>query len=239
MTGMRPCACSTAMRIRSLCSSKSTVGDSPVVPTTTMPSVPSATCQSMSLRKRWRSRLPSSSIGVMMATRLPVIMGAILNLLRDIDRADALRHRRLGPLHFSFLEAEDPQRRKSLRQLPRLEEESRIRRPAEPFVPDHERLVDQHAALCQGLLNESEQGAMQVIGNDDRAEALTGERPRALLQVGLHELDAGNLLRLAIHGDDVEAAPGEEARVAAAAARDVEHRAARDHRRPTCHPLRG
>ena len=35
------------MRISSLCSSKSTVGDSPVVPTTTMPSVPSATCQSM------------------------------------------------------------------------------------------------------------------------------------------------------------------------------------------------
>ena len=31
------------------CSSKSTVGDSPVVPTTTMPSVPSSMCQSMRL----------------------------------------------------------------------------------------------------------------------------------------------------------------------------------------------
>src|SRR5258706_477431 len=43
MIGMRPCECCTAMRISSLCSSKSTVGDSPVVPTTTMPAVPSAT----------------------------------------------------------------------------------------------------------------------------------------------------------------------------------------------------
>ena len=45
----------TAMRISSLCSSKSTVGDSPVVPTTTMPSVPSATCQSISFLKAPRS----------------------------------------------------------------------------------------------------------------------------------------------------------------------------------------
>ena len=36
MTGMRPAACSTAMRISSPCSSTSTVGDSPVVPTATI-----------------------------------------------------------------------------------------------------------------------------------------------------------------------------------------------------------
>ena len=74
MIGMRPRACWTPMRMSSLCSSKLTVGDSPVVPTTTMPSVPSATCQSMSARNRARSRLASSRIGVMIATRLPVIM---------------------------------------------------------------------------------------------------------------------------------------------------------------------
>jgi hypothetical protein len=72
--GMRPCECSTATRISSLCSSKSTVGDSPVVPTTTMPSVPSATCQSIRLRNDARSMRPSSCIGVTMATKLPVIM---------------------------------------------------------------------------------------------------------------------------------------------------------------------
>ena len=77
MIGMRPRECWTAMRISSLCSSKSTVGDSPVVPTTTMPSVPSATCQSISFLKRGEVELPSCSsrfIGVTIATRLPVIM---------------------------------------------------------------------------------------------------------------------------------------------------------------------
>ncbi|CPN08687.1 Uncharacterised protein [Bordetella pertussis] len=47
MTGMRPAACSTATRMSSACSSIETEGDSPVVPTTTRPSVPSATCQSI------------------------------------------------------------------------------------------------------------------------------------------------------------------------------------------------
>ena len=51
MIGTRPAACSTLTRMISQCSSTSTVGDSPVVPTTPMQSVPSATCQSISLRK--------------------------------------------------------------------------------------------------------------------------------------------------------------------------------------------
>jgi hypothetical protein len=50
MIGTRPLACSTATRMISRCSSTSTVGDSPVVPTTPMQSVPSAMCQSTSLR---------------------------------------------------------------------------------------------------------------------------------------------------------------------------------------------
>ncbi len=43
ITGTRPRACSTAVLISRQCSSKSTVGDSPVVPTITMPDVPLAT----------------------------------------------------------------------------------------------------------------------------------------------------------------------------------------------------
>jgi len=78
MIGMRPRECWTATRISSLCSSTSTVGDSPVVPTTTMPSVPSSTCQSISRLNAPKSSAPSCSpagfIGVTMATRLPVIM---------------------------------------------------------------------------------------------------------------------------------------------------------------------
>ena len=51
ITGTRPADCSTATLMISQCSATSTVGDSPVVPTTPMQSVPSATCQSTSRRK--------------------------------------------------------------------------------------------------------------------------------------------------------------------------------------------
>jgi len=108
---MRPRACCTAMRISSLCSSKLTVGDSPVVPTTTMPSVPSAACQSMRFLKRARSSEPSSRMGVMMATRLPVIMRTSSVSGRDSNppdmtarRAKALDHRRFRSFHVSLLE---------------------------------------------------------------------------------------------------------------------------------------
>jgi hypothetical protein len=43
ITGMRPRVSTTAALMRRQCSSTSTVGDSPVVPTTTMPAVPLAT----------------------------------------------------------------------------------------------------------------------------------------------------------------------------------------------------
>ena len=52
ITGMRPAAWSTAVLISRQCSSKSTVGDSPVVPTATIAAVPFATWKSMSLRVR-------------------------------------------------------------------------------------------------------------------------------------------------------------------------------------------
>ena len=73
ITGIRPAVCSTAVLTISTCSSTDSVADSPLVPTTTSPFVPSATCQSISLRNAGRSRLPSSSIGVMMAGMLPRI----------------------------------------------------------------------------------------------------------------------------------------------------------------------
>jgi hypothetical protein len=73
MTGTRPAACSTATRMMSQCSSTVTVGDSPVVPTTPMQSVPSAMCQSISLRRASKSTLPSSCMGVTRATMLPKI----------------------------------------------------------------------------------------------------------------------------------------------------------------------
>src|SRR6185503_14270165 len=198
MIGMRPRACCTPIRISSLCSSKSTVGDSPVVPTTTMPSVPSATCQSISLRKRGRSSPPSFSMGVTIATRLPVIMGAILPL----DGADPLRHGGLGSRDFAFLESEHFQCGEGVAQFPGPKQEIRVRRPAEALVADHERLVDEHPALRKRIRDRLEERAVQIVGNDDAAEALTCERPGgAVLEIRLHERHAGNLLRLAVDRD--------------------------------------
>src|SRR5436309_746508 len=136
MIGMRPRECWTATRISSLCSSKSTVGDSPVVPTTTMPSVPSSTCQSMSLRKRGRSSFPSSSIGVTIATRLPVIMGAILTL-RQLDGTNALRDRGLRALDLPFFKSQYVQGRKNVEELPGPQQEFGVGGPAEALVAGH------------------------------------------------------------------------------------------------------
>jgi hypothetical protein len=49
-TGTRPPAVSTAISMTRLCSSALKVGDSPVVPTGTMPLLPSAICHSISSR---------------------------------------------------------------------------------------------------------------------------------------------------------------------------------------------
>src|SRR5476649_36737 len=47
-----------------------------------MPSVPSVICQSISLRKASKSRLPSSCIGVTIATMLPVSCAILLIFLK-------------------------------------------------------------------------------------------------------------------------------------------------------------
>src|SRR5436305_2469437 len=156
MIGIRPCECCTAMRISSLCSSKLTVGDSPVVPTTTMPSVPSATCQSMRFLNLARSRLPSSRMGVTIATRLPVIIalsfvsGGDFNLPQVPSlRAKTLNHRRLRPFDAALLESDRRKACKRLQQLSGLQQECRIRRPAELFIPCHERFIDEDSLVRQ------------------------------------------------------------------------------------------
>src|SRR3954452_16641449 len=72
MMGTRPAAWVTAVSTSRQCSSTLTVGDSPVVPTATMPCVPCSICQSIRCLYASRSRAPSSLMGVAMATRLPV-----------------------------------------------------------------------------------------------------------------------------------------------------------------------
>src|SRR5437763_6964394 len=234
MIGMRPCECWTAMRISSLCSSKLTVGDSPVVPTTTMPSVPSATCQSMAALKLARSRLASSRIGVMIATRLPVIMRPSLVSGRDSSasnmtpaRAEALDHRRLRTLDISLLEGDGHERAEGAQQLARLQEECGIRGPAVLLVAGHERFIDEHAVFSERRLELRQERPVQIVRDDDGGEAPLGEGPRrAALEIGLDEAHAGYLLRLAIHGEHFQPALGEKTRMAPGAAGEIEHRAA-------------
>ena len=91
---------STAALIKVRCSSKSTVGDSPVVPTITMPSVPSAICQSINDFRRTKSSAPSGNMGVTIATRLPVNM--VYETNSRLIRASR---------HFSVSNVQKPQRK--------------------------------------------------------------------------------------------------------------------------------
>src|SRR6185436_1428888 len=155
-----------------------------------------------------------------------------------LPRANPLRHRRFRTGDLALLEGENRQGSERFPQFTRPEQEIRGGRATETLVADHEGLVDEHSALAQRIDDRVEQRPVQIVGNDDRAEALTGERPGiAGLQVGLHELDAWNVLRLSVDGDYFEPALREEARVAASATRDVENRAALDLRRPAHHPF--
>src|SRR5690349_22264780 len=185
MIGMRPRECCTASRISSLCSSKSTVGDSPVVPTTTMPSVPSATCQSIRFLKRGKSSFPSSCMGVTIATSEPVIMAGIL---LASDGANPLHHRRLRPRDLPLLESQHLQRRKGLPELPGTQQKRRVRRLAEALVAEHECLVDQHPARRKGLRQPRKKRPVQIVGHHDGPEAVLLQRPRtAVLQILFQE----------------------------------------------------
>src|SRR4051794_24453225 len=160
MTGTRFAANSTADSMSLKCSSKSTVGDSPVVPTMTMPPVPSATCQSMSDFSRGRSSAPSAVIGVTMATRLPESMragcgkSAILPHANGLlaPRAQPLHGRRPRFVHDDVLVAQHAELSgHGGQQLAGGEQVFRVRGLAEALVAPGERLVDEDAARLEGL----------------------------------------------------------------------------------------
>jgi len=87
---------------------------------------------------------------------------------------------------------------------------------------------------------------VQIIGHDDPGEAPAGERPRvAAFEIGLERRHArgagerGERLRIAVDRGDFVAERGQQARVAAVPAGEIEHLAFRDEPRPTRHPGRG
>src|SRR5437867_9473107 len=181
-TGMRPRAWATASRISSLCSSTSTVGDSPVVPTTTMPSLPCSIWKSMSDLKRSKSSRPSSCIGVTIATIDPESMGPpdlsvsfYRNRLvgglrgRGIERhrapalphgADALNHRLLRLGNEPLFERNHGQGFQAVEQLVGPQQERRIARSAVALVAQGEGFVDQHAAGTQCTDQIRKEGSM-------------------------------------------------------------------------------
>src|SRR6059036_255097 len=181
--GTRPRAWAMASRISSLCSSKSTVGDSPVVPTTTMPSVPCSMWKSMSDLKRSKSRRPSSCIGVTIATMDPESIGLRLSFERlilaqspgcrmgrdGIERrrtlvcahcADALNHRLLRLGNQPLFERNHGQGFQAVEQLVGPQQERRIARSAVALVAQGEGFVDQHAAGTQCTHQIRKEGSM-------------------------------------------------------------------------------
>ena len=146
---------------------------------------------------------------------------------------------RSGVAHMPLLERDgDEPAGDTLQQLAGLEQKIRIRRPAVGLVAAGEGLVEQHAVVGQRREQLRQQRPMQIVDDDDRVEAFAAEDRTSAFEVQRARLDARlagerrERGRVAIDGDDVAAARGEEARMAAVAAGDVEHpRARRDQRR--------
>src|SRR5690349_17851666 len=98
MTGTRPLANCTVSSMMRACSLKSTVGDSPVVPTGTSPSIPPLIWCSTCSRRRFSSSRPSRN-GVTIAVIAPLYMNAplrgfahdSLHLLHRVPQSDEHR----------------------------------------------------------------------------------------------------------------------------------------------------
>ena len=212
MTGTRFATSSTAVRMSRQCSSRSTVGDSPVVPTMTIPAVPLATWNSMSRPSAGRSSAPPSCIGVAIATRLPVSMGGLRSETailphstgagpavvqpaagiaarpgaRGADGGEPLDHGRAARGVDAALLERDHGRARRRRQSPAVRpgasRKSGIRRPAVGLVAAREGLVEQHARRGERRGQRREQRPVQVVGDDDRVEALAARAARRRLR---------------------------------------------------------
>jgi len=131
-------------------------------------------------------------------------------------------------------------------QLAGLEQEVGVRRPPVGPVAAGERLVEQGAVIDDRGDELRKQRAMEVVGDDERIEALFAERLGRAFEIRRARLDAGRPVHagerrgVAIDGEHMAAAAGEEARVPAEAAGKVEDAPARtDEMREPGDPRRG
>ncbi len=113
-------------------------------------------------------------------------------------------------------------------QLPWLQQEGRIRRPAVGLVARAESLVQEGAVGRERVEQGCEQWAMQVVRHDDRVEPPARERPLACFEVESVRFDArqtrqrGERCGVPVHRQYATSAVREETRVPAVAAREIE-----------------
>ena len=121
-------------------------------------------------------------------------------------------------------------------QLAFLEKERWVLGMAAMRLRDRKRLVDERAALRDGVDNRWHQGSVKIVEDDDGVVAAMSQgtfRSAAfeIEDLGRHARDAGQFgepRRIAIDRVNVPASAGEKSRVAAAATGDVEHAPASD-----------
>jgi hypothetical protein len=203
---MRLATCSTAVLMSRQCSSKSTVGDSPVVPDD----------------DDARRAVGDVEIDELAQGR-QVERPALAHRRRDRDKATG-QHRdavltkmghftvtadlqpRAGrppsigpdggqplddgrsflPLHQPLLEGDHRHRRGEARERQELvaaQEELGFRRPSVSFVAHRERLVEQDAVRCERGAQVREQRPVQIVGDHDGVERFAGERPGRAFEV--------------------------------------------------------
>lgn len=102
--------------------------------------------------------------------------------MRRIDFAFFERHHvQTAPHHFE--------------QLTRPQQEVRIAGLAEALVAEHEGFINQHPAFADGIDQQGQQRAMQVVGDDNAVELACMIGPGAILDVGQPGRHAGHCLQ--------------------------------------------
>src|SRR5690606_3002117 len=123
-----------------------------------------------------------------------------------------------------------------LQQLTRAQQKKRIAGLAVALIAYHEGFVDQHAAFVQAIDEQRQQGAMQVVGNDNAVKTLHVIGPGATFDICFTGADARNIGQggqrssIPVQGLDAITEAGKIARMPTLTTRKIQHSA-------TCYDL--
>jgi hypothetical protein len=152
---------------------------------------------------------------------------------RQLERCDVLNCRGARIVHDSVLVGDDLKRAaQALEKLPRRQEMGWTGGSAEARIALGERLIEEEPARFDGRHECWEKRAPKIVRDHHGGEGAARKWPRAALEIGLDELNAGLLREIAhtpkvdIDGRDRVAECVKMTRMAPAAARHVEHRPA-------------